>query len=140
MNRLAEISAESYLRSADTTGAYESAIGVESMTLESVVERPEGCSWLVRRTEHDFRVRCGGSMALPLKLEPVMGFLEENSIFRAADMPSLMSDDAKLILCQNMIRNGLLRISKKPAPVIQTDDPVASSGNSLSWLTPNAGF
>lgn len=140
VNRLAEISAESYLRSADTTGAYESAIGVESMTLESVVERPEGCSWLVRRTEQDFRVRCGGSMALPFKLEPVMGFLDKNSIFRVADMPSLMSDDAKLILCRNMIRNGLLRISKKPAPVIQRDEPVPSSGNDLSWLTPNAGF
>ena len=79
-------------------------------------------------------------MALPLKLEPVMGFLDKNSIFRVADMPSLMSDDAKLILCRNMIRNGLLRISKKPAPVIQRDEPVPSSGNDLSWLTPNAGF
>ena len=79
-------------------------------------------------------------MALPFKLEPIMGFLERNSIFRAADMPSLMSDDAKLILCRNMIRNGLLRISKKPAPVIQRDESVPSSGNDLSWLTPNASF
>ena len=139
VNRLVEISAQSYLRLAGTSGSFESAIGVESMTLETVVERPEGCSWVVRRTGNDFRVHCGASMALPLKLTPAMEFFEKNAIFRVADMPSLMADSAKLTLSRNLVRKGLLRISQKPAPVLEESVPVPAASGDLSWLAPNAG-
>ena len=140
VDRLVAISSESYARAAGTTGSFESAIGVESMGLETVIERPEGCSWIVRRTPMDYRIRCGGSMSVPLKLSPVMDFFEKNPVFRIGDAPDLMADDAKLTLCRNLLRNGVMRISKKPAPEIQKPVPAAASGTNLSWLLPNAGF
>ena len=140
VDRLVAISSESYARAAGTTGSFESAIGVESMGLETVIERPEGCSWIVRRTPMDYRIRCGGSMSVPLKLDPVMDFFEKNPVFRIGDAPDLMADDAKLTLCRNLVRNGVMRISKKPAPEIQKPVPAAASGTNLSWLLPNAGF
>ena len=140
VDRLVAISSESYARAAGTTGSFESAIGVESMGLETVIERPEGCSWIVRRTPMDYRIRCGGSMSVPLKLSPVMDFFEKNPVFRIGDAPDLMADDAKLTLCRNLVRNGVMRILKKPAPEIQKPVPAAASGNDLSWLLPNAGF
>jgi mannose-6-phosphate isomerase-like protein (cupin superfamily) len=140
VDRLVAISSESYARAAGTHGSFESAIGVESMSLETVIQRPEGCSWIVRKTPMDYRIRCGGSMSVPLKLSPVMGFFEKNPVFRIGDAPDLMADDAKLTLCRNLVRNGVMRISKKPAPEIQKPVPAAASGNDLSWLLPNAGF
>ena len=140
VDRLVAISSESYARAAGTQGSFESAIGVESMGLETVIERPEGCSWIVRRTPVDYRIRCGGSMSVPLKLDPVMDFFEKNPVFRIGDAPDLMADDAKLTLCRNLVRNGVMRISKKPAPEIQKPVPAAASGTNLSWLLPNAGF
>ena len=140
VDRLVAISSESYARAAGTQGSFESAIGVESMGLETVIERPEGCSWIVRRTPMDYRIRCGGSMSVPLKLSPVMDFFEKNPVFRIGDAPDLMADDAKLTLCRNLVRNGVMRISKKPAPEIQKPVPAAASGTNLSWLLPNAGF
>ena len=140
VDRLVAISSESYARAAGTTGSFESAIGVESMGLETVIERPEGCSWIVRRTPMDYRIRCGGSMSVPLKISPVMDFFEKNPVFRIGDAPDLMADDAKLTLCRNLVRNGVMRISKKPAPEIQKPVPAAASGTNLSWLLPNAGF
>ena len=140
VDRLVAISSESYARAAGTQGSFESAIGVESMGLETVIERPEGCSWFVRRTPMDYRIRCGGSMSVPLKLSPVMDFFEKNPVFRIGDAPDLMADDAKLTLCRNLVRNGVMRISKKPAPEIQKPVLATASGNDLSWLLPNAGF
>ena len=69
-----------------------------------------------------------------------MDFFEKNPVFRSGDAPDLMADDAKLTLCRNLVRNGVMRISKKPAPEIQKPVPAAASGNDLSWLLPNAGF
>jgi hypothetical protein len=139
VDRLVAISSESYARAAGTQGSFESAIGVESMGLETVIERPEGCSWIVRRTPVDYRIRCGGSMSVPLKLDPVMDFFEKNPVFRIGDAPDLMADDAKLTLCRNLVGNGVMRISKKPAPEIRASIPAPAMGGDLSWLMPTVG-
>jgi hypothetical protein len=55
-----------------------------------------------------------GRMSVPLKLSPVMGFFEKNPVFRIGDAPDLMADDAKLTRCRNLVRIGVMRISKKP--------------------------
>ncbi|MCP4835387.1 MAG: hypothetical protein GY895_11570 [Phycisphaera sp.] len=79
-----------------TVGSSKSMIEAGKMDLDTLVEWPEGARWSSHRTPHDIRVRCGGSMAIPLKLEPVLEFLEANRSFRVGDAPGILKDFAKL--------------------------------------------
>ena len=75
-------------------------------------------------------------MAIPLKLEPVLGFFETNRSFRVGDAPDILKDSAKVTLCRNLVKQGLLRITGQSASTHQT-----SSTDSLpgipDWLAPS---
>ena len=54
-------------------------------------------------------------MAIPHKLEPVLGFFESTSSFRVGDAPEILKDSAKVTLCRNLVQNGLLRVTGRSA-------------------------
>ena len=119
-----------------TRGFFKSMIEAEKMDLDTLVEWPEGAHWSSRRTPHDFRVQCGGSMAIPLKLEPVLGFFEANRAFRVGDAPDLLKDSAKVTLCRNLVKQGLLRITGRSGSVARTSDP-GRKPEIPDWLSPS---
>ena len=77
-------------------------------------------------------------MAIPLKLEPILGFLESNRSFRVGDAPEILKDSAKVILCRNLVKNGLLRITGRSVAA-GSDSKPGSSPAVPDWLTPS-GF
>ena len=75
-------------------------------------------------------------MSLPLKLEPVLGFLESNRSFRVGDAPDILKDSAKITLCRNLVRNGLLRITGRSESASQR--PESTIGSQIpDWLAPS---
>ena len=91
----------------------------KAIDLDTVLERPMGTVWRTRRNPSEFRVSCGQTMALPLKLEPVLGFFEQHPRFRVGDMPAILADNAKITLARTLVTNDLLRVSKEPAPELE---------------------
>ena len=74
-------------------------------------------------------------MAIPLKLEPVLGFFETNRSFRVGDAPDILKDSAKVTLCRNLVKQGLLRIAGSIASVARTPDP-GRKPEIPDWLSP----
>ena len=124
--RLLAIIEDEHAAPTDPRGLYRSALAAATIVLDTVVERPAGTEWRTRRTPNDFRVSCGGHMALPLKLEPVLGFLEQHPRFRVGDMPTLLTENAKRTLARNLVKHDLLRVSDQAAPVIE-DEPMPAA-------------
>ena len=75
-------------------------------------------------------------MTLPLKLEPIIGFLESNRSFRVGDAPDILKDSAKVTLCRNLVRNGLLRI-KGRAESGRTGSDAPPVPDIPDWLAPS---
>lgn len=119
-----------------TAGFFKSMTEAEKMDLDTLVEWPEGARWSSRRTPHDIRVRCGGSMVIPLKLEPVLGFFETNRSFRVVDAPDILKDSAKVTLCRNLVKQGLVRIAGRFESVARTPDP-GWKPEIPEWLSPS---
>lgn len=126
----------------DPRGSTASVLASSNIDLDTVLERLEGARWRTHRSATEFRVSCGPTMALPLKLGPIMGFLERQKRFRVGDLPRILTDNAKRTLARNLVRHGLLRIANDAAP--QTAAAPSSEGSSapdISWLghsMPNA--
>ena len=74
-------------------------------------------------------------MAIPLKLEPVLGFFETNRSFRVGDAPDILKDSAKVTLCRNLVKQGLLRIAGRLESVARTPDP-GRKPEMPGWLSP----
>ncbi len=136
LRRLLQITEDDHAPPGDPTGSFASALASSSIDLDTVLERPSGAVWRTRRNAQEFRVSCGRTMALPLKLAPVLGFFEEHSRFRVGDMPSLLMDTAKITLARNLVAQDLLRVTDEPAPKIRPETPPITSGTDLSWLQP----
>ena len=49
-------------------------------------------------------------MAVPLKLESIMPFLEANDSFRVGDLPDDLSEAGMVAMVRKMVELGLLRI------------------------------
>ena len=140
VSRLLAATNEEYQPQPGTPGMFQTAIAIEGMDLDSVVEWPEGVTWTTRRTPHDFRAVCGGRMALPLKLEPVIDFLENTRCFRVGDAPGILKDSAKLTLCRNLVKNGLLRITGRQESLSGAPEVTGVTAPGLpDWLAPS-GF
>ena len=77
-------------------------------------------------------------MAVPLKLEPVLGFFETNRAFRVGDAPDILKDSAKVTLCRNLVKQGLLRITGRSESTERTSNP-APKPEIPDWLSPS-GF
>ena len=136
VSRLLAMTNDEFQPRAGTAGVFLSAIESENLDLDTLVEWPEGAEWSQRRTPTEFRVHCGGSMSLPLKLEPVLGFLESNRSFRVGDGPDILKDSAKITLCRNLVRNGLLRITGRSESASQR--PESTIGSQIpDWLAPS---
>ena len=136
LRRLLQITEEGYAPPGDPAGSFASALASRTIGLDTVVERPSGTVWRTRRNAHEFRVSCGQTMSLPLKLEPVLGFFEQHPRFRVGDMPAILKDNAKVTLARNLVANDLLRVSDGPAPEVQAGLASSSVGSDLSWLQP----
>ena len=75
-------------------------------------------------------------MAIPLKLEPVLGFFETNRSFRVGDAPDILKDSAKVTLYRNLVKQGLLRIIGRSESVARTSDP-GRKPEIPDWLSPS---
>ena len=109
-NRLARRSVESWADTGSAEGLIYSAINAKNVNRNTVVSRPKACRLTWRIVNGEIRLRCGKSMALPLKLERIMPFLEANASFRVGDLPDDISESAKVVLIRNLVKTGLLRI------------------------------
>jgi len=119
-NVLVKLSAEQYGHVGGTEGVFYSAAHVDATNLNSIVKRPEGATFSTRRNQSEFVINCGRTMSVPLKVESILPFLEENESFRVGDLPDEMTNNAKLVLVRSMIKHGLLRIVYLGKP---TDEP-----------------
>ena len=137
LRQLAQITEDAYAPPASPTGSFSSALASKTIDLETVLERPTGVAWRTRRGPSELRVSCGRTISLPLKLEPILGFFEQHPRFRVRDMPSILTDDAKMTLARTLLTEDLLRVSDQPAPELATGSEVRSAGPDLSWLQPN---
>lgn len=133
LDRILQVFEEQHAPPIDSRGSIVAALRSKHLDLDTVLERPAGATWRTRRGPGEFRVSCGKGMALPLKLEPVLGFFERYERFRVGDLPEMLSDSAKLTLARSLVQNELLRVSERPAPSISENlipprlDPSAPS-------------
>lgn len=118
LDRILQVFEEQHAPPIDPRGSIVAALRSKHLDLDTVLERPAGATWKTRRGPGEFRVSCGKGMALPLKLEPVLGFFERHERFRVGDLPEMLSDNAKLTLARSLVKNELLRVSDQPAPPI----------------------
>lgn len=96
---------------AEPGGAILSRLGFERINLSSKLEIATGAAFAWCDAGKELRVRVGSaSMSLPSKLAPVLPFFEKNRSFLVGGLPSMMTDNAKVVLTRNMVKNGLLRI------------------------------
>ncbi len=137
LRRLLQTNEESHAPPGDPASKFASALAGRTIDLDTVVERPGGTVWRTRRTPEEFRVSCGGTMSLPLKLEPVLGFLEAHPCFRVGDLPRILTDSAKITLVRNLLANDLLQPGDGPAPRLDgTGNGMTAppSNPDLPWL------
>lgn len=132
--RLLEVLEDSEAPPPDSAGSFASALAARDVDLHTVLERPPGCEWRTRRHRDEFRVSCGGRMALPLKLAPVLGFFETHPRFRVGDLPRILSDQAKITLARHLLLHDVLRIGDRSAELGSTPRP--EPVESLPWLHP----
>ena len=64
-----------------------------------------------------------------MKLTPIMDYLKEQASYRVGDLPEILTQNAKLVLAKNLIKNGLMRIESFGEP--PKVDPKAAFLNAL---------
>ena len=127
-NIVARMNGEDYGYRGGTQGMFFSAAHAEETNLNSRVARPEGVRFWTRRNESEIVIHCGGSMSVPLKVEPMIPFLTEHRSFRVGDLPDVLTDSAKVVLVRKMITNGLLHFVSVEEPGSPGDDSPSLSG------------
>ncbi|MEM1245305.1 MAG: cupin domain-containing protein [Acidobacteriota bacterium] len=108
--QLLEILAEDHRPRGGHQGAVYSAAFADRIGPESVVEQTPGTTLTWRRTATELVVRCGGTMSLPLKVEPLIEFIAERRSFRVDELPDQFSTDGKVVLVRNLVQNSVLRL------------------------------
>ncbi|WP_164000641.1 cupin domain-containing protein [Pyxidicoccus caerfyrddinensis] len=92
-----------YLRSLEGLGA----IGSDS-ELET---RPGHASVLSRNGDEVSLGFNGGALVAPAFCEPALRYVLEQSRFRIRDLPDTLTEDARVMLCRRLVREGLLRVA-----------------------------
>jgi len=106
-----QLYAEQYSNPNKPDGALFSRINAGQTNLQTKLIVPEGATFEYWSAGHELRVRVGESqMSLPLKLQGILPFFQENRSFSIADLPDVLDDNAKLVLIRGMLEHGLFRI------------------------------
>jgi ribosomal protein L16 Arg81 hydroxylase len=116
LDSLIETLEEQFLRSDEAVGVgpggyLASLERLGALHLDSVLEcRPGHSSVLSRRGEEVVLTFTGGSLVAPTFCEPALRSILEQSRFRIGSLPETLTEEARVILCRRLIREGLLRV------------------------------
>jgi lysine-specific demethylase/histidyl-hydroxylase NO66 len=91
-------------------GHFEVLAELQSVSLNSVLERRAGLACAVEISLQQAAIRFGpSSVQGPVALALPLQFVRDNAVFRVADLPDVLSPESKVTLARRLVREGLLR-------------------------------
>ncbi len=91
-------------------GHFQELVALDTLSLESEVERRAGVPCSVSARNGTARIDFGAShVAGPSSLAPSLEFIRSHRRFRIGEIPGTLSPESKLVLARRLVREGLLR-------------------------------